>query len=529
VKAFLRANGPLLLIVAAVAVPLVCVGRVQYIDYDGWWHIFVSRAESLRMFHQDWHKTTHPPLFFLLLKVFSFLGTSLLAYRAIPIVAGLVSVFLVGRIAERITASRALGVLAAAAFGLSIPTLVVSCEVRSYTLAIAFLLVAMDRYVSMIRLQSTTRDAAIFAMAVIAAIVSLYATALFLVAAFLAPLFIAAVRADYRRSLLAHLRVRKWILAGAFAAPVPVLAAAYVHHMWQWTRPLEYNPGLYFEPAADTWLSYLIRGIWKEFGLFSPVAIASQYALPLAVVLLAIAIAALIATLRAADVTVAMPVVIFLALLSGIVILSFVGKFPFGGHLRHQFLLFPFVVLTIVSTASLVSRRQIVVAVLATLIAANALTGYSRYGIIRQPLYQDAVQKFRTVVPHADLLYLDEFSTMAFFSEHHSWDWHLVGSDSIHTLHYDLTKDGRSMRLVRVRDHWSFDLFDAAFYRELRRTMDLHRATVAGLFVLLDVPAGTAAEDVRSRMTQAATNQRLGIDAVAVDGKNVYARVSVMR
>ncbi|HJQ35898.1 MAG TPA: hypothetical protein VKB93_02035 [Thermoanaerobaculia bacterium] len=528
-KAFLRANGPLLAVVAVVAVPILRVAAVQYIDYDGWWHIFVSRAESLRMFHQDWHKTTHPPTFFLLLKVFSFLGTSLLAYRAIPIVSGLVSVFLVGRIAERITASRTLGVLAAAAFGLSVPTLIVSCEVRSYTLAIAFVLVALDRYVSMIRLQSTTKDAVIFATATIGAIVSLYATALFLVAALLVPFFIAAVRADYRRSLLAHLRARKWILAAAFAAPAPVLAAAYVHHMWQWTRPLEYNPGLYFEPAADSWSSYLIRGVWKEFGLFSPVAIASQYALPLAIVLLVVAIAVLIVTLRAADVSVATPAVLFLAILSGIVILSYMGKFPFGGHLRHQFLLFPFMVLTIVSAASLFARRRMVVAVLAVLIAANALTGYRHYPIVRQPLYQEAVRKFRAVVPRADLLYLDEFSTMAFFSEHHSWRWHLAGADSIHTLHYDLTKDGRTMRLVRVRDHWTFNLFDAALYRELRRTMDSHRATVAGLFALGDIPAGTATEDVRPRMVQAAMGQRLGIDAVVVDGQNVYARVSALR
>src|SRR6185436_2654223 len=107
------------------------------------------------------------------------------------------------------------------------------------------------------------------------------------------------------------------------------------------------------------------------------------------------------------------------------------------------------------------------------------------------------VRNFRTVVPRADLLYLDEFSTMAFFSQHDSWKWHLVGSDSIHTLHYDVTKDGRAMRVVRVRDHWNLNPSDETLYRDLRRTMDLHRASSAGLFVLGAIAKGTTTEQVR--------------------------------
>lgn len=482
---------------AVAAVACIRVGLEQFIEYDGWIHIFVSRAETLQTFHEDWHKTTHPPLYFLLLKAFSFLGTSPLAYRALSIVPGLVAMFMVGKIAERITSSRALGVLAAAGFGLSAQTVIVACEVRSYMLAAAFMLIALDAYLAGRKW--------LFSAAVTAGILTLYATAFFLAAVF--------VIAVARRRLVS--------LWPAFVAPALVLAIFYRHHMWQFTRPLNYMAELYFDPARGTLLAFLLNGIRQQFNLFSPFAITSSgLALALTIAFLAVA---LIVTWRAREASV--PVLMLLILSAQIVVASALGKYPLGGQLRHQFLIYPFIVLSIVSVAG-VFRRHAVILILAFLVAANAVAGYRQFHLISQPLFASEVQKFRAVVPPSALLYLDEFSTIAFFSRHPEWDWHLASADSTHTLYYEVTKDGRSMQIVRVRNQWNLKAFDETLYRDLRKTMDLHGARTAGLFALSTIPPGMPADEVRSRVAQAAATQRLAIGNIFADGPNLYARLS---
>ncbi len=503
--------------------PLVRVGLAQFIEYDGWIHIFVSRSESLRMFHADWHKTTQPPLYFVLLKVFSFLGTSRLAYRAVSIAAGLVAVFLVGRIAERITSRRSLGLLAAAGFGLSATTVIVACEVRSYMLAIAFVLVAFGFYLRMIHSERGIRDHLFFSAAVSAAIVTLYATVFFLVAAMIISFAIAVLRRDVGRQFLR--------LGAAFAAPLLVFAFAYRHHMWQWTHALNYMPELYFDRARDTLSGFLLNGIRQEFNLFSPLAITSErWALPLVIALCLAAAVALIVTLRAREVSAAVTVGMLLVLSAQIVVAAVLGKYPLGGHLRHQFLIFPFVVLGIVSVIGSIrpdTIRRALAGIVAVVIGVNAIAGSMRFQIAPSAPFTSEIQKFRTVVPPSTMLYLDEFSTIAFFSHHDAWDWHLTWSNGPHA-HYDVTKDGESIRIVRARSRWNIEPFADALYRDLREAMDQHGAQSAGLFALSSVPTGMSSQEARALLTLGAATQRLAIDDFLVDGENLYVRLHAL-
>ena len=130
-------------------------------------------------------------------------------------------------------------------------------------------------------------------------------------------------------------------------------------------------------------------------------------------------------------------------------------------------------------------------------------------------------------MPSNTLLYLDEFSTIAFFSHYQTWHWHLAGSDAIHTLYYEVTKDGQSMQVIRARGQWNLKPFDEAFYADLRRSMDLHGARSAALFGLSTVPAGMSADEVRTRVARAAATQHLTIDKILVDGPNLYVLLAV--
>jgi hypothetical protein len=525
----LRANAGLLAVVSVVAAAVIRVAAHQYIEYDGWWHIFISRSDSWRNFYIDSQNTAHPPLYFLLLRTFSFLGTSRLAYRAVSIIAGLVAVFMVGKIAERITASRAIGALAAAGFGLSATNVVMSCEVRAYTLATAFMLVALYFYLRIVSLRGGLSDALGFSAAVIAGMLSLYAAAFFYVAAVCTPLVIALFRPAYRHALISYFRTR-WILPATLAAPAAVLGVAYRYRIRLWAHPLNYMPQFYFDPGRGTWPAFVLNGVMREFNLFSPFAVTSQQmALPLAMALLSVAMVMLIVTLRARRVETAVPVVTLVLLIAQILSASLLQRFPFGGELRHQFLIFPFVILGLFSVAGVVERpaaRHVILATLTILAAVNAISGALRFSVQPEDLFSSEVARFRQVALPAAAVYADEFSTIGLFSQYHDWKWHFAGSDGPNTLDYNVTKDGMSLNVVRVRNQWNLQPFDERLYRDLRRTMDrLHIRSVAllGLRILMDDPSP---DDVRSRMTRAAAPQQLAVDRIVVDGRSLYARLA---
>src|SRR3984957_6412525 len=89
----------------AAAVPRLLLGASQYIEYDGYWHVFIAQQDNWHNFWEDIEANTHPPLYFLLLKAVMHLGRSPLIYRSISLVTGIISVFTVGWIARKVVIS----------------------------------------------------------------------------------------------------------------------------------------------------------------------------------------------------------------------------------------------------------------------------------------------------------------------------------------------------------------------------------------------------------------------------------------
>ena len=83
----------------AAAVPRLLLGASQYIEYDGYWHIFIAQQDNWNRFWLEIYANAHPPLYFLLLKAALRLGHSLIVYRSISLLTGIGSVALVGWIA----------------------------------------------------------------------------------------------------------------------------------------------------------------------------------------------------------------------------------------------------------------------------------------------------------------------------------------------------------------------------------------------------------------------------------------------
>src|SRR3954452_14867103 len=93
----------LILIALIASIPRLVLGASQFIEYDGYWHVFIAQQDRWPNFWRDIETNAHPPLYFLLLNVVIRFSRSLLAYRSISILTGLLSVALVGYLARKIT------------------------------------------------------------------------------------------------------------------------------------------------------------------------------------------------------------------------------------------------------------------------------------------------------------------------------------------------------------------------------------------------------------------------------------------
>ena len=68
----------LALIALAAAVPRIWLGASQFVEYDGYWHVFIAQQDNWKNFWADIYANAHPPLYFLLLKAALHFGHSLL-------------------------------------------------------------------------------------------------------------------------------------------------------------------------------------------------------------------------------------------------------------------------------------------------------------------------------------------------------------------------------------------------------------------------------------------------------------------
>ncbi|HEY1239590.1 MAG TPA: hypothetical protein VGF16_03490, partial [Bryobacteraceae bacterium] len=167
------------------AAPILYLAATQYVEYDGFWHVFIARQDQWRNFWFQWQNSnSHPPLYFLILRFVAAIGQSALWYRAISVISGVASVYLVGMIAGKLSRWQFTHLVTALAFGLAIPMIEVSIAVRSYMLGVFFVLFSFYYFLDLLseNNQATVKPRVLFALYAILAVGSAY-FAIFYVAA----------------------------------------------------------------------------------------------------------------------------------------------------------------------------------------------------------------------------------------------------------------------------------------------------------------------------------------------------------
>ena len=507
-----------------VAIALVCLiprlmfGIVEHIEYDGYWHVWIARQHNWDNFLREYRANAHPPLYFLLQRLTFLLGRTNLTYRSISLIAGTASIYVLGKTAMKAMQSPVWAMLAAVAYGLAMPSIIMSNEVRTYMLSALLIQISFYYFLDRTSLKSRI----VFAVTATLACLTEYYALIYVGAALLWSL-IPNEKPWWKqlaRELLTFvliLALPAWEFLSHFGG---AKATAYDH-----------LPDFYFTPASgETAIAFLLRNLRNEINCFLPWQIpegTTFYIVLAAMMAVAIAIVVLYRRNRAALAILILPLIMMCAIMFGAIVRSY----PFGGFLRQQYVLFPFFAICPFLLLARVPRKggYVLAALLAVGVTAECVKGYEAYPKETPLLLSDQMGRYNRMFPSAQSIYIDQFNLTTFFMHHHNWDWQylapLPGSNTVDV--YKLSHDGRTMIMFRDRDHWNVDLRDPQLFANMATGMKTWHVDESTIFCLAQpVPKARTAAQVtayRERVAENTAANGLCVQTLELDNYDVYA------
>lgn len=443
----------------------VCVlGFVMYLHYARTWdlgydeamHVFISTVQPFEHFLAALRMEAHPPLHYLLLRLLMSPSQDLLAPRLASIVPGVVGIGLMFLCARTMRVARPLALLLALAFAIAPAHLNLAVCSRAYSLATMFTLLAYLCYLRALRDSPQENRAAVvgFVAASLLAMASEYSAALVVFGA----IVVLAVHRVRVRNSSVRCRIPEIVTFG-----VGVVAIAAYRH---WTTPVPYNHlvGFFLTPDERP-LDYAVRGVATSLtSLLAPLALPSGRWLLALLLVLAMAWSALTHRYLAASSAHRDRLRgSALMLLAGIWVMLFVlgcaGWYPFGGKMRHQFVLFPFLLFAPIFALDEIHRRLAPrPRMILCLVATALIVGASRQGLAGAPLeefpggpfWKDEIDAVRAAWQPGDVLYTGYYDSVGVFVNFRDWRW--THRDELASRYDRFTVDHADRYLSIVRD-----------------------------------------------------------------------------
>jgi hypothetical protein len=493
----------LLGIIAICLVPRLILTYKQFISYDGWWHIMVARTGNWRATFEDIRDNAHPPLFYILLHYLVKLGHSRPVYRLGVVIPGLAATYYVGFIASKLYVSRTLAILAAATFGLSMAMIEISVDVRSYSLALLFVLAAFYYFTEWLQDLGGRKGAGAFLLFCSLAslgITTEYYAVFFLLASFAAALILYLRYAQFRALVSVWLGGYGKIAALSCLIPLLTIGILYRRHIRYLPKFFNHVEAFYWHPHSGAGLgAFLLSNLLRDANYFSPLALSSRIIVVLLFLTLAgfIAIYALRGRFSPRRLAAAAPGLILVLLVCELALLAAAGRYPFGGQMRQQSIIFPFLVL---STFALLDWMLAVSpprlspalsAIIAISIAANFAYGWKQIQFFDEAdLFLPPYRRFMEAFPHPRVVFTDQYSSVFYLMGANASHWTfvsklgkagLVGVERVYEFKIT-SPSGEEQILLRDKDEWNAELGSWYFYEVVANSLRAARVDEADLF-----------------------------------------------
>ena len=232
-----------------------------------------------------------------------------------------------------------------------------------------------------------------------------------------------------------NMRTRFRFIGEIFLCLLPASAIAtssLLFHIRRFKAPMNYMPQFYLDESGDV-LAFLWESLLQEWDLFAPFSISSAPLWGQVVSLALLLFGVLAASLRARRLdrpeAFVVPVV-FIGIVVEFAAAALLGRYPFGGMLRHQYVPFILALLTafiffdwcIAKLKAYRIRQVAIVLVLASLLGAT-MSRWSEFRREYEPLFFESLVEFESQLAPHDAVYADQFSLIPLFSFDHESDW----------------------------------------------------------------------------------------------------------
>ncbi|MGE0449025.1 MAG: hypothetical protein AB7Q29_05510 [Vicinamibacterales bacterium] len=533
-----RARGRLLQLAVSVvtAGPLVAFSAIRYFDYDEAWHVFIAEQKMAQNFWYEVASNAHPPLFYLLLGQVIAFGKTLLVYRSIGIAAAIGSSFLVGRILMRLGASLSTSLLMSAAFALSGSTLRVGVEIRAYMLAGCFGLMAFHGFLDLLSgglARPALAPRLLFGLGALLAILTHYSSLFVFAGCGMATLACLALSPECRQPTLAGFTSRAASNVGMLLPPLVALPLVAVHIQRASAFSVGHLSPFIYDPARQSVGGFLADQTVNLSRLFVPLAPSDVSRAALALLMCGFTLVMLWrhgsrggALLRATPAIVATTILICLA------IGGLLGRYPYGGEVRHQYVIYPYLVIAFGVAVDLFCRqvrtrwKKPATAALTVAALLNGAVGLAALPWISGRPYQFQVDSFRRSLPSTPTVLVDQFTLIVAFMHHDEWNWTWEGASTADAgapepvlLHvWRVSSDDRAFHVCGARTILKVDLDSLRTFKALdacRRLVGSARVallTIDPAAVVSTTPIGALPIDSASSTARLAQEAGLSLE-----------------
>ena len=341
----------LLLITAVILWLQIDLSRAPTYGYDEMWHIYLASVTPTWKFLLAVSGDAHPPGHYLLMRPIFALGYDAVYPRLFSAVPSALTLPLLYVLLRRLRISIIASLTTVLVLASAISFLHLGVTVRAYALS-AFILLAAVWYWSSLLPGTNARPSRWASIASLAlftlAFLMQYAAAFVTAAVFAATLLVMLLNGAARQQIWSNLRSDsgwpEWVLF--FVSHLLIAFWFFIG----WIRHISLKTPDYlaaFNPQPDqTLLEFLHIGLRRELELFTPLEGFSAPLLDVGLLAMLLLTGWLVFdNLRrgsAARAVIALSPLLITAILA---IVGALGKYPFGGGMRHQYILFPFLLM----------------------------------------------------------------------------------------------------------------------------------------------------------------------------------------
>jgi len=353
----------LLAITAYVAFVEISNALPKTMGYDEAWHIFVAVVSP------RWHSAlamsadSHPPLYYPLLRALSRLGYDPFWPRLLSVVPTILCVPLWYSLLRKLKVGVLTALVGTVVLASAYSFLHVGVLVRSYAITVFLLIGALWFWIDLLpgssgqpRRRSAVLSLALFSLA----FGFLYAGAFATTAVFGATLLVMASSGDARQAIVdnwrQHSRWPEW--AAFFGFHLLIVGWFYIGWGQNINDDIPHYLSAFSHNLEQSVAEFLLYTTRLEIALFTPLAGYPDWLLDLGGVVIASTVVLLtVIYLRTGNTVRAVLMLTPILLTTILAALSIIEKFPFGGYLRHQYVLFPFLLLLLPLALDTLWRR----------------------------------------------------------------------------------------------------------------------------------------------------------------------------